>query len=472
MHIVLITRDRPELTIQTIQTMEANAVVWDNHTLTVVFDDTLEKCLEWRDAIKRSLNIEPFFNVDPAGSQLGVGGAKNLGAELVANRYTPTPEDIIMFSDNDMYYLKGWDDILEHALTSFGRDFSSIDPKIIQLGGWRHPFHGRGGPAYFDPNDPTWADGVAYEVDAVTGNCFVMRWADWEKYGPFDANALGPGQSEDYALSQKIKADNGLVAALDPPVAIHCGLSNCLGEPATGWREMSTLAEEQIIKHDIQTIWLSTPEEGTIQLERRGSYVSSASGISGRCDDSFDGSNRTLLNIGSGQRRFDTTKGWINIDVTSRPPDQVPDLVLNANALNTVFEANSVDMVVMHHILEHFGCGEADEVIKQCYQVLRPGGSLLIFVPDMRKLAARWLGGEINEYIFMVNTYGAFQGEDGDRHKWGYSYKSLNHYLSDTLDPLVRELPFGCTIKPFNWRDIPGADIARDWWVLGIEVVK
>lgn len=455
------------MTRQTIETMKANATDWSKHELVVIFDGPREDLYGlFKPEINGPLDAGIVIS---STKQVGVGGAKNLGAswwgghhpKLLGNTDKPAkPDDILMFSDNDMHYLPGWDATLEAVMKN---------SEVTQLGGWKHPFHKPSGrwvarTRPLDANSIEFDQSYLYkyhQVDAVTGNCFVIRWADWLKYGPFDANAIGPGQSEDYALSQRIKAGGGIVATLDPPVAIHVGLANCLGEPATGWEEMSKMAEKQIEEYNIDKIWLSTPDEGTILLEKRG-LPSPIHGDKFRhIPEDFVG-----LNVGSGQRRFDNEYGWINVDTVSRS-GQVPDFICDANKLTEKFQANSIDMVVLHHVLEHFGCGEADDVIRQCYEVLKPGGSLLVFVPDMSKLAGRWLGGEISDYTFFVNTYGAYQGEDGDRHKWGYSSGGLATYLQSTLLGIQYS-----SIKLFDWRDIPGADIARDWWILGVEVVK
>lgn len=170
------------------------------------------------------------------------------------------------------------------------------------------------------------------------------------------------------------------------------------------------------------------------------------------------------LNIGSGQRRFDAGQGWINIDCASRPPDQVPDLICDVGAQPLPYPDNSMDFVVLHQVYEHFGLGEGHSLVLEANRVLRPTGSLILTVPDMRRLAERWLTGQIEDYIYFVNVYGAFQGLDGDRHKWGYSTTSLYEDLRKTTawSHIIR----------FNWREIPGANIARDWWVLGMECVK
>lgn len=131
-----------------------------------------------------------------------------------------------------------------------------------------------------------------------------------------------------------------------------------------------------------------------------------------------------------------------------------------------MFADGSMDLVVSHHSLEHDGCGEADGFIREAYRVLKPGGSLLVFVPDMWSLAWKWLNGEITEQIYMTNVYGAYMGHEEDRHKWGYTQNSLRAAL-------VAAVPVKWyDIRHFNYRPIPGADIAKDWWILGIEAVK
>lgn len=170
------------------------------------------------------------------------------------------------------------------------------------------------------------------------------------------------------------------------------------------------------------------------------------------------------LNVGSGQRRFDVSKGWVNVDCTVREPDQVPDVVCDVGREPLPFPDGSAECVVLHHVLEHFGCGEADALVRECYRVIRPGGSIVVCVPDMASLADAYAKAKIDDFIFMVNCYGAYQGSEADRHKWGYSRVGLMDYLRKTLP--------GAAVGLFNWRAIDGADIARDWWIAAAEVYK
>ncbi len=162
------------------------------------------------------------------------------------------------------------------------------------------------------------------------------------------------------------------------------------------------------------------------------------------------------LNLGSGQRPF---KGWVNCDSQAR---WNPDLVCDIRKLP--WEQPVAEIIVLHQVLEHLDCTGGPGLLRECYRVLLPSGSLLVFAPDLLALAKRWVSRELDDdYIYTVNLYGAYMSDEADRHKWGYSYRSLF--------AAMREAGFK-TIRPFDWRDIPGADLARDWWVLAMEGVK
>jgi predicted SAM-dependent methyltransferase len=189
-----------------------------------------------------------------------------------------------------------------------------------------------------------------------------------------------------------------------------------------------------------------------------------------------------FINVGSGQRPFDRKKGWTNVDIQER---WNPDVVADWRSM-PMFEDGSADIIVAHQTIEHVGCGEAKPFFKEAYRILKPGGSLIITVPDLKALAKRWLAGQLSDYLYFVNLMGAYMDEESDRHRWHYTFPSLREELSrlwgsqiggahggvdDLLPPADRLVGFS-EVKRFDWREIEGADIARDWWVLGIEVVK
>lgn len=169
------------------------------------------------------------------------------------------------------------------------------------------------------------------------------------------------------------------------------------------------------------------------------------------------------INVGSGQRPFVSAEEvtWYNIDSVDRP-GQVTDFICDAS-VTLPFEYDSVDYVVLHHVLEHFGCNESCVLIENCKKALKLGGSLLVFVPNMRALANRWVSGQMDTQLYLTNVYGAYMGDEADRHAWGYDEDYLTAFLHARAFDIV---------KPFDWREIPGASLANDFWILGMEAVK
>lgn len=169
---------------------------------------------------------------------------------------------------------------------------------------------------------------------------------------------------------------------------------------------------------------------------------------------------KTGINAGSGQRPFRSTPEvqWLNLDCQER---YTPDIVCDLKEPWHIDDA-TVDYVVFHHVLEHEGCGEAAHYLRESRRVLKYGGSLLVFVPNLRALAQQWLMGKIDTQVYLTNIYGAYHGDEHDRHRWGFTHETLKALLMDEV---------GLT-RPFDWRMIPGADFAADWWILAMEAVK
>lgn len=164
------------------------------------------------------------------------------------------------------------------------------------------------------------------------------------------------------------------------------------------------------------------------------------------------------LNLGCGTRIFHWTPEiqWANLDIKPGPGvDVVGDW-------RYCLTDCTFDIIVAHHTFEHEGCGE--QPILKCWEILPPGGSLIVAVPDLRKLAQLWLSGELSTQIYMTSVYGPYDGTLASRHFWGFDHESL--------DLALRAAPWK-EIKPFDWRTIPGADIARDdRWILCLEAIK
>jgi predicted SAM-dependent methyltransferase len=168
------------------------------------------------------------------------------------------------------------------------------------------------------------------------------------------------------------------------------------------------------------------------------------------------------LNAGSGQRPFSSTPElrWINMDIN---PKWESEEVGDWNDLSRFTDA-SFDIVVSHHSIEHAGCNEAAGFVREAHRILKPRGSLLVFVPDLRALAQRWLIGQLDTQLYMTNVFGPFDSTEASRHRWGYDREHMLQFLRGNA-------PWAL-VKPFDWREISGGDFARDWHILSMEAVK
>lgn len=198
------------------------------------------------------------------------------------------------------------------------------------------------------------------------------------------------------------------------------------------------------------------------------------------------------LNLGSGQRPFE--KPWINVDLQAKwlggtdPNVKWPEggLYVQSDIRSMpMFADGSAEMIVLYHVAEHFGMGDADGVIKECHRILEPGGKLIVVCPDMEAFAINYLRSRgwsvsredqesvypglqnwppINEWIYVVNTYGAYMESEADRHKNGWSQKGLLEYIG-------RLAPWS---KIGQWDRVrpEGTDVNWDWWFATCEAVK
>jgi predicted SAM-dependent methyltransferase len=179
------------------------------------------------------------------------------------------------------------------------------------------------------------------------------------------------------------------------------------------------------------------------------------------------------INLASGQRPFG--QGWTNVDLIEQFDSEGKryplDIQTDAKDLH-MFEDNSVDIIVAHHLVEHIAIHDLAEYIHEWQRILKPGGILSIHVPNLRELDKAWIEGRIDSYTHNVNTYGAYQGHFEDTHKWGYDAQELKDRLSQ-WNGQVNEVAWS-EVREYRSNNslYIGADIAQDWWILSMEFVK
>lgn len=94
------------------------------------------------------------------------------------------------------------------------------------------------------------------------------------------------------------------------------------------------------------------------------------------------------LDIGAREYRLD---GFETLDID--PNIKGLDYVLDASQ-PLPFEDNSFDIVHASHIIEHISYTKIEQVLKEWIRILRPGGVLEIWTPNLLRIAQRFLNTE------------------------------------------------------------------------------
>lgn len=130
------------------------------------------------------------------------------------------------------------------------------------------------------------------------------------------------------------------------------------------------------------------------------------------------------LHLGCGKEK---RQGWINVDAQAAV---APDIVASVDSLPMCPDA-SVDVIEANHLFEHLTLGQARRSLREWARLLKPGGELLLELPDL-SACLRMLGryedaGGID--LGMIGMYGWPPDIDAEGlhqvHKWGWTRDGL-----------------------------------------------
>ena len=139
-----------------------------------------------------------------------------------------------------------------------------------------------------------------------------------------------------------------------------------------------------------------------------------------------------LLNLGCGRTKL---PGFVNVDGLA---ERAPDVVSPADRLDFAADAE-FDLVRASHLLEHFAPDELDRVLGEWRRVLKPGGHLVVCVPDHLRLSWRAVlrpsaldpssPAGLRSFRDQVSGFFALDLPPEFRHKTMFSARGLRHCL-------------------------------------------
>jgi predicted SAM-dependent methyltransferase len=149
-------------------------------------------------------------------------------------------------------------------------------------------------------------------------------------------------------------------------------------------------------------------------------------------------SKGTKLNVGCYYMKIDD---FVNIDIN---PDVKPDLCCNMLDIDKHYGQNSIQGILISQCLEHVTKEQGIELLHKFFKILRPGGWLIVEVPDGNDIEGRFNRGEISKQIYDLLTTGhkevAFQGHDSI-----YSTPELIGILQNIGYVNIKEMPLEMT---------------------------
>lgn len=156
--------------------------------------------------------------------------------------------------------------------------------------------------------------------------------------------------------------------------------------------------------------------------------------------------HKRFLNVGCGSAGSDRLPecfqhaGWQQIRLDINPAVK-PDIIADTTDLSAV-ETASMDAVFSSHNLEHLYLHDTVAALNEMHRVIRPGGFLLITLPDLQQVAQRVADGKLTEVIYQSPAgpitpldilYGhqrsVAEGNTFMAHKSGFDKHSLSEAL-------------------------------------------
>lgn len=133
------------------------------------------------------------------------------------------------------------------------------------------------------------------------------------------------------------------------------------------------------------------------------------------------------INVGCGAR---VLPGWTNCDIEVHPDaPRKPEILCDARKIP--LDDGVADTVMAIHVFEHFYRWEAEEVLREWRRLLKPGGLLILELPNLVKCCQNYLSGKARpgkspDQLGRWGIYGDTTLKNPYMlHPWGYSPDEL-----------------------------------------------
>jgi ubiquinone/menaquinone biosynthesis C-methylase UbiE len=144
---------------------------------------------------------------------------------------------------------------------------------------------------------------------------------------------------------------------------------------------------------------------------------------------------QTLLNLGCGYKQI-RGGGWVNVDAYECCQ---PDVVWDLNTFPYPWEDNSVDGIMMSHILEHIP--DWWGAFNECARILKPGGRYEVRVPDESSATA--LTYRDHFHVFSLLSFHGISEANHGTSAWARENKETVPLKLESY----QQVPF----KQYNW---------------------
>ncbi len=221
MNIICITTAmRPDLLVQTLESVANNAADWNQHHLTLVIDGH-DHWMHGKGLPKNSLPGQVLINTS---DKVGASAARNIGAGSIPKHKR---QEHVLFLDDDVYMCNHWDERL--------MELAAVCPMDI-ISGYSHPYN------QVELCSLIRVVGVESEFLfgrplVISSVAMMMPWYVFDQVGPWDEPG-GAGASEDFALCMRAKDKGSGFAVTDPQCVLHTGLMSSTGQAIVGYKEL------------------------------------------------------------------------------------------------------------------------------------------------------------------------------------------------------------------------------------------